>query len=137
SVRSDDPAHDFAQRRVAFEQRLKEVLGEQRIAEQQAEELARAEQQRKQEEEENKDRARVKVSELAAQVGIPAEAAQKFFDRIEALEPVLKPRIEALEKSLADSTPEEKKKKMDAALKAELGPIALEILGQRGTALVD
>ncbi len=137
-VEPGDPAVRKAQtdRQAIFDQRLKEVLGEARIAEQQAEEEQRRAEEKKREEAENERREAARLSEMAASVGIAEAEARRFFDRLKELEPVLKPKFEAMEKSLT-GTDEEKRRQMDTFAKAELRPIAVEIMGEKGPAFIE
>jgi hypothetical protein len=133
----DDPdLAETKQRKAAFDQRLKEVLGEERIAEQQAEEQARAEQERKQEEERDMEQLHTHISDLAAEVGVPDQNADRFFDRLKELLPILKPKFDEMEKGLT-GTEEEKKQQMEAAVKTELGKLAQETMGEQGPALLE
>ena len=72
---------------------------------------------------------------MAASIGIAEADAQRFFDRVKELEPIFKAKFAATEKSLS-GTEEEKRKQMDALAKAELGEIAVEIIGAKGEALI-
>jgi len=137
-VEPGDPAVMKAEveRKAAFDQRLKEVLGEARIAEQQAEEEQRLAEERQRVEAESKQRSLTRFTEMAASVGIAEADAKRFFDRLEELKPVLEPKFEAMGKSLT-GTDEEKRKQMDAFAKAELGKIATEIIGEKGKALIE
>jgi hypothetical protein len=73
---------------------------------------------------------------MAASVGIAETDAQRFFDRLKELEPTLGPKFEGIERSLT-GTDEEKRKQMDAFIKAELGRIAAETVGEKGAALIE
>jgi len=125
-----------AERKAAFDQRLKEVLGEARIAEQQAEEERRLAEEKKRQAAENELRDLARLTEMAASVGIAEADAKRFFDRLKELEPILEPKFKEMEKSLT-GTDEEKRKQMDAFAKAELGKIATEIIGEKGRALIE
>jgi hypothetical protein len=137
-VEPGDPAvvKAYAERKAAFDQRLKEVLGEARIAEQQAEEEQRLAQEKKRQEAEDEQRGLAQFTEEAASVGIAEADAKRFFDRLMELRPVLEPKFKEMEKSLT-GTDEEKRKQMDAFAKAELGRIAVEIIGEKGRALIE
>jgi hypothetical protein len=125
-----------AERKAAFDQRLKEVLGEARIAEQQAaEELRLAEEKKRQAAEDERNHL-AQFTEMAASVGIPEADATRLFTRLNELRPVLEPKFEEMEKSLV-GTDEEKRKQMDTFAKAELGKIAVEMIGEKGTALIE
>jgi len=52
------------------------------------------------------------------------------------LEPILKPKFDAMAKGLT-GTEEEKRKQMATFAKAEIGKIAVEIVGEKGQALVE
>jgi hypothetical protein len=154
-VEPGDPAvaKAEAERKATFEQRLKEVLGEARMAERQAEEelrraeerelqaaqqaeeeLRRAEEKKLQAAQEEQSR-RAQLTAMATSVGIAEADAQRFFDRIKELQPILKSKFDAMEKSLT-GTDAEQRKQMDAFAKAELGKIAVETLGAKGEALI-
>lgn len=137
-VAPGDPAVTKAEadRKATFDQRLKEALGEPRIAEQQAEEEQRLAEEKKLQAAQDEQRERARFAEIADSVGIAEADAQRFFDRFKELEPILKPRFEEMEKSLI-GTEEEKRKQMDAFAKAELGKIAVEIIGEKGEALIE
>lgn len=128
----DDPAvKEYEQRKAAFDQRLKEVFGEDRLAEQAAEEKAREERERQAEEQRQEHQARAEFAGLAQSVGVDEAAANRFYERMKELQPQLQPRFDELEKSLG-GTPEEKKKQMEAAITAELEQHAVEIMGEKG-----
>jgi hypothetical protein len=126
----------YNEQKAAFEQRLKEALGDQRIAEQKAADQARVDQEQKQRQEQDLQHQRARVLETTSSLGIPAENANQFVDRLVESQKTLKPKFDELEKSLT-GTPEEKKKQMEAAIKAELQKIAVETMGEKGRAVVD
>jgi len=119
-------------RKAALDQRLKEMLGEARMAEQQVAEAQRVEEERKLQEEENHARVMEQFTEMASEVGISESDAKRFFARLMEL----KPKFEEMEKNLT-GTPEEKNKQMGALAKDEVKKIATEIVGEKGPALVD
>ncbi len=133
-----DPAMEKADaaRETAFHQRLKDVLGEARIAEQKADEGQRATEEKKRQGAENEARSRAQLTEMAASAGIAEADAQLFFDRLKELEPILKPKFDAMKESLT-GTEEEKRKQMANFVTAEIGKIAVEILGEKGKTLVE
>ena len=137
-VEPGDPAVTKAEsdRKAAFDQRLKEVLGEARIAEQQAEEEQRLALEKQRQKAENEQRDLAQFTEMAASVGIAEADAKRFFDRLTELRPVLEPKFTEMEKSLT-GTDEEKRKQTETFAKAELGRIAAEIVGEKGAALID
>jgi hypothetical protein len=124
------------ERKAALDQRLKEMLGEARMAEQQAEEEQRVVQEKKRQEAEAQDRELVRITEMASGVGIAEADAKRFFDRLIELTPTLQPQFEEIEKKLT-GTPEEIRRQMEAFAKIELQKIAAETLGEKGPALVD
>ena len=125
-----------AERKAAFDQRLKEVLGEARIAEQQAEEEQRIAEEKKRHEAENEQRNLAQLTEMAASVGITEADAARLYARLKELEPILDPKFKEMEKSLT-GTDEEKRRQMDSFARAELGKIAVEIVGEKGTELIE
>jgi hypothetical protein len=131
-----DLAKADAEREAAFNQRLKEVLGETRVAEQQAAEQQRLAEEKKRQEAENEERNRAQLAKMAASVGIAEADARQFYDRLQELGPILKPKFDAMKKSLI-GTEEEKRKQMDTFVTAEIGKIAVEIVGEKGKALVE
>jgi hypothetical protein len=128
----DNPAvKEYQQRKNAFEQRLQAVLGEERMAEQWAEEAARLERERQQEVQRNEQEARQEAEELALAAGVTPDLASRFIDRIKELEPVLNKKFEAIEKGLT-GTAEEKQAQLQAAIEAEMQALAVEIMGDKG-----
>lgn len=124
------------QRREEYARRLKELLGEDRIAEQQAEEKARADTEAKEREEQDKQRMQQQLVDVAADFGVSTESANLFFNRLKESEPVLKKIFDEMEKNFT-GTPEEKQKQMEAAFKAELNGMAIETMGDKGPAVVE
>lgn len=78
---------------------------------------------------------RARMAELGAAVGISAEDAGRFFDRLKQQEKSLGQRFAELEKSLTGSA-EEKQRQLQAAVAEELTKLASETLGDKGPALV-
>jgi hypothetical protein len=78
---------------------------------------------------------RARVAEVGALVGISAEDAGRFFDRVKQRQKFLGPKLAEMEKSLTGS-PEEKQRQKQAAVEAELNKLAIETLGDKGPALV-
>ena len=131
----DGTKQELEQRQAAFDQKLKEVLGEARIAEQQAEDQQRAEAESKRREADDEQRSRDELVQKAAEAGVGAEAANRFMTRIKELEPILKAKFDEVEKNLT-GTPEEKQKQMEALIKPDLDKIAIETMGEKGPAVV-
>jgi hypothetical protein len=78
---------------------------------------------------------RARLAEVAASLGISAEDASRFFDRVKQQQEVLGPKLAEMEKSLG-GTPEEKQRHKRAAVEEEVNKIAIETLGDKGPALV-
>jgi hypothetical protein len=136
---ADPAAADYTARKAAFVTRLKEVLGADRVAQQKAEEEARAEEKSKQEQAAAQESERDQISAVAASVGVPAEDANRFFEQLKKLQPELRPKFEQLEKDVKgrEGTDEEKGKAMKTAIKAELERIATEFMGDKAHAFVE
>ncbi len=128
---TDGETADYERRKAAFDQRLKETLGEQRIAEQQAEEQAWQARERQIETERNEQEVREMAESLAAEVGIPAAEVNRFMDRMINEQATLSARLAELEKTLA-GTPEERQRQMQEAVEAELEQMAVEAMGEKG-----
>ena len=127
---------DYQARKAAFDERLKEALGEQRIAEQTAAEQARLEAERLREEAASQQQALDELTTMAESVGLAADDAQRFFDRLLELKPELERQMTEFEQSLT-GTFEEKQKQTEAAARALMETIAVETLGEKGRDLVD
>ena len=80
-------------------------------------------------------RERARLAELGASVGVSAEDASRFFDRVRQQQMVLGPKLAEMEKSLAGSA-EEKERQKRAVVEEELNKLAIETLGDKGPALV-
>jgi hypothetical protein len=136
-VREEDPAwQEYQQRKAAFDERLEQVLGEDRIAEQAAADQARLEAEEKQRQEESEQQALADLTEMADVVGISAEDARAFFERMKELRPELEAQFAELEQSLT-GTPEEQKSQRDKVARELLEGIATDVLGEKGRELVD
>jgi hypothetical protein len=133
---TDESDLENKKRNEEYAQRLKELLGEDRIAEQQAAEKLRADAEAKAREEQNRQRMQQELTAMAAEVGVNAESASRFFDRLKESQPILEKKFAELERSLT-GTPEEKQKQMEAAVKAELNALAIETMGDQGPAVVE
>ena len=133
---SDEAKLESKQRREDYAQRLKDLLGQDRIAEQQAGEKVRADAETKAREEQDKQRMQQELTTMAAEVGVNEESANRFAERLLASMPVLKKKFDEMEKGLS-GTPEEKAAQMQAAVKAELHGMAVEIMGDKGPAVVE
>ena len=132
---TDGETADYQRRKAAFDQRLRETLGEQRVAEQQAEEQARQDRERQIETERNEQRAREMAESVATEVGIPAADVNRFMDRMIQEQATLSARFAELEKTLT-GTPEERQHQMETAIQAELEQMAVEAMGERGIEFV-
>jgi hypothetical protein len=131
----DESVHEARLLIAALQQRLKEVLGEDRIALQEAEALVRAEEEKKQQAERSDQSMRAEIASYAEEAGVPAQDAQKFFDRLQQSQAELTAKFGELEKSLT-GTPEEKDEKMKAIIKPVLEQMAVETMGEKGRLLV-
>jgi hypothetical protein len=78
---------------------------------------------------------RAHLAELAASVGISAQDASRFFDRLKQQEKVLGQRFAEMQENLSGS-PEEKQTQIRAAIEEELTKLAAKTLGDKGPALV-
>jgi len=79
---------------------------------------------------------RARLAEVGASVGISAEDAGRFFDRIKQQHKALGQKFEEMQKSLTGS-PEEQQRQMQTAIQEELKKLAIETLGEKGPALVE
>lgn len=131
----ESDARSVKERQAAFEKRLREILGDDRVAQQEEEEKARLEEERRLREAKELERARQQLQAQAAAVGVAAEDANRFFDRLRELEPVMQKKFEELEKNLG-GTPEEKAAQMKTAVRAEFESAARQILGDKAPVLV-
>ncbi len=120
-----------ADKEAEFQRRLQEALGADRVAEQEAQKQAEAEQERLQEEQRHEQQERARMATLAESVGVTAEAANQFMDRIKERQSEFEAKFKDLENSLT-GTPEEKQQRMEAAVRAELEKQAVEIMGEKG-----
>ncbi len=116
----EDPAKLAADREAAFRQRLKEELGEDRIAEQEGRE-------REEQAEANQERERQEMMDLAQSAGATVEEANAFFARIKELQPELEKRFGEAEKFAVKP---DQKEAFKAMVEAELERIASEIMGE-------
>ena len=118
-------------RLAEFDRRLKGLLGEERVAEQAAEQQAAAEREREREQQRQEEQERARLTALAESVGVSAEEADQFMVRIKAQQAELQVRFTELEQTLT-GTPEERKRQMEAVVMAELEQQAVEVMGEKG-----
>ena len=135
-MNTDEADAERKERGKEYAARLKALLGADRIAEQQAEEKARKEAEDSARKEQDKERFRQEMTTMATEVGVSIESATQFFNRIEEMKPALEKKFKEMEKNLA-GTPEEKRKQMEAAIKAELNSMAIETMGDKGPAVIE
>lgn len=128
----DDAKREAEQRRAEFDRRLKELLGETLIAERKAEEQEREAEATKAQEAQSEQRFQQQLITTAAEVGVGAEDANRFFKRMMEL----KTKFDEMEKNLT-GTPQEKQKQMEAAVKAEMEKVAIETMGEKGPTLIE
>ena len=133
---TDETSLESRKRREEYAQRLKELLGEDRIADQQAEERARASAETQRQKDEAEQRRRQEMIDKAVEAGVSADVAGRFIDRLKASQADLNQKFNEMEKSLS-GTQEEKRKQMEAAIKAELDAMAIETMGERGPSVVE
>lgn len=124
-----------AEKEAQLEARLQEALGASRLAELRQEEQARQAAAEPQKQARDAEEKRERMVFLAEPLGISAEAAGRFVDRLQELAPTLRTEFAAFEKTLT-GTPEEKAKQLQAAIQADMSKHASEIIGEKGPALV-
>lgn len=124
-----------ADKEAEFQRRLQEALGADRVAEQEAQKQAEAEQARLQEEQRHEQQERARLATLAESVGVSADAANQFMDRIKERQPEFEAKFKELENSLTGS-PEEKQKQMEAVIKTEMETQAAEFMGDKAADFV-
>ncbi len=120
-----------ADKEAEFQRRLQEALGADRVAEQEAQKQAEAKRARLQEQQRHEQQERARLATIAESVGVSADAANQFLDRIKERQPELQTKFTELERTLT-GTPEEKQKQMEATIKAEMEKQAVEIMGEKG-----
>lgn len=135
-VVEDEIKQGIQQRKKDYADRLKESLGDDRIAEQEQETQARKEAEAEASAKESKARMQQELTDTAVAAGVSAENAGRFYDRLKESESVMRKKFEELEKSLS-GTPEEKQEQMKTAVKAELNRMAVETMGDKGPDVVD
>ncbi len=134
----DDPdeyVREFQKQKAALRERLKVVLGEDRIAEQEQEDKARVEEEERQRKQQTEEHERAEFASMAEEAGVPAPDFARFFEKLKQSEEELRPKFEELEKTVT-GTPLEKHEKLMAAAKIELDKIAGETLGANAPAMV-
>jgi hypothetical protein len=124
----------FAEQQAQLEGLLRQVLGDPRAAEQQQEEQARQAEQAERERARGEQQERARMLSLADSVGVSAEDANRFLERLKELQPVMDKTFSDLEKTLAANP--NKSAFMEKAVQGELERIAVEMLGEKGRALV-
>ena len=133
---TEDPgAKELEARKAAFMARIKQTLGEKRVAEQKAEEQAWLEKHKREREQQELQRERERIIRIASPLGISAEDAGRLVDRLNELRPSLQSKFDTFEKTLT-GTPEEKRRQMEKVLLAQMEQIAIECLGEKGRELV-
>lgn len=133
---ADEIKQEIQERKKSYADRLKESLGDDRIAEQEQETQARKAAEAEASTKESKARMQQELTDKAAEVGVSAENAGRFYDRLKESESVMRKKFEELEKSLS-GTPEEKQEQMKTAIKAELNRMAIETMGDKGPDVVE
>jgi len=133
---ADEIKQEIQERKKSYADRLKESLGDDRIAEQEQETQARKAAEAEASAKESKARMQQELTDKAAEVGVSAENAGRFYDRLKESESVMRKKFEELEKGLS-GTPEEKQEQMKTAIKAELNRMAVETMGDKGPDVVE
>jgi len=124
---SNDDHPEALARRESFQKRLQEVLGEDRIAEEKAEEERRSQVA----EEEDRQRSFTKLAEKS---GLAREEIEAFYRRVKKLEPELNSRFD---RAIKEATTPESRKDVEIQIKAEAMRIATELFGaQKAEVLV-
>jgi hypothetical protein len=124
-------AGEQADRKAAFDKRLKELLGEDRIADLEAESLVKVEENQKQQEE----NALARFTAIGNTVGVPPESCRQFLNRLSEQQGAMDAKFKEIEKNLS-GTPDEKSRQMKEIIRAELGRMAAETMGDKGPMLV-
>lgn len=133
----DDPVFkSYQAQEAAFNQALKDLLGEDRIAEQKAEEEARAAAELKTEIARNEENDRSQLLDMASSVGVNPADALRFFEQVKAQEPDYRTKYAEMEKQLTGTT-EEKQKQMENLIKADLNGLAIQLMGAKGPAVIE
>lgn len=135
-IGSDVEDKEQKQKQSVLAERLKEVLGADRVEQQQKAEQARQQAEAQAAMARQKAAERARLQAMAASLGASEEGAGRFFDRIVELQPVLDAKFKDLEKTLT-GTPEEKTRRMKQAMREELEPIAKDMVGDKAGALLD
>ena len=132
---TEDPgAKELEARKTAFEERVKQVLGEQCLWELKVAEQKRIAEEQQRREQQSKEKERARIIDLAAPLGISAEETNRLVQRLDELRPAMDSKFNELHKNLS-GTPEEKHKQVQTAMRVELEKIAVEILGEKGRQL--
>ena len=76
------------------------------------------------------------VVDAAKEIGLSAESAKRFCERLDSTRAAMEKKFEEMEKGLT-GTPEEKQKQMVTAIKAELNKMAIETMGEKGPKVVE
>jgi hypothetical protein len=135
---ADDDAvrKEREERSAEFSRRLKELLGEDSIAQLEAREKANAEAENRAQEQRGMEQMQSQVLDTAKEFGVSAESARRFFTRFEETKKAMEKKFDDMEKSLT-GTPEEKQKQMEAAVKAELNKMAIDTMGDNGLKVIE
>lgn len=133
---AEEIKQEIQQRKKAYAERLKESLGDDRVAEQEEEARARVAAEAEANAKQAKAQMQQELTDKGAEVGVSAENAGRFYERLKESESVMRKRFEELEKSLS-GTPEEKQEQLKAAIKVELNRMAVETMGDKGPDVVE
>ena len=132
-VEPADPtlAEAAAAKEAEFKRRLGDVLGQERVAEREAQRLADAEREQRETAQRQEQEERARLAAIAESVGVSVDDANRLLDQLEDQQPVWEARFKELEATLSGS-PQEKATQMEAAVRAELEEQAVAIMGDKG-----
>jgi len=136
SLRNKDVGAEMKRREAEFNQRLRDLIGDDRMAERQAQEQAAAEAERQRQQTESDAQMQARLSQNLIGAGATQEQAERFIARAKELEPELNAKFDALKKSQT-GTPEENQKALQAAMKAEMEKIATQTMGNDGPVILN
>jgi hypothetical protein len=128
---NDPEAQDYLHRKAIFDVRLKELLGEDRVAVEAAAAQERINRELQRSQAPSEEEARREFAAMAEAAGLAAAEADRFYQRLNGLEPGMSSRLAEMDKQFTGS-PEEKRRQMQAVVEAEVERLAVEALGEKG-----
>jgi hypothetical protein len=123
-----------AAKQAELDARLRQVLGEGRVAEQAQEEQARQAEEQKRQQEQDEKQEFVSLTAMAESLGLSAEDTRRFHDRLKESLPALQKKLEEMSKTHDGS--QASGDAIQATYRSELERIATETLGDKGLELV-